>query len=152
MAADRREISFGLLGVHALSITYRSGSNTRTEPVLPGLGAYLIVQRYTSGRPLGSVSETDGSDEPWQLQPTGRPERSTDRDHLPLRRTVVRRPGQPAPRLVRTLGSAATTPGRAADVRAPPRVHLQIHRHVITSAQISFHAPYPSRTLARATR
>ena len=62
--ADRREISFGLLGVHAVSITYREGSQTRTQPVLPGLGAYLIVQRYTSGRPLGSVSETDGRDEP----------------------------------------------------------------------------------------
>ncbi len=62
--ADRREISFGLLGVHAVSVTYREGSQTRTQPVLPGLGAYLIVQRYTSGRPLGSVSETDGRDEP----------------------------------------------------------------------------------------
>src|ERR1700677_2562078 len=64
VSADRREISFGLLGVHAVSITYREGSQTHTQPVLPGLGAYLIVQRYTSGRPLGSVSETDGRDEP----------------------------------------------------------------------------------------
>ncbi len=58
--ADRREISFGLLGVHAVSITYREGSQTHTQPVLPGLGAYLIVQRYISGRPLGSFSESDG--------------------------------------------------------------------------------------------
>jgi hypothetical protein len=28
-------------------------------------------------------------------------------------------------------------------VREPLRAHLQIHNHVITSAQISFHAPYP---------
>jgi hypothetical protein len=63
--ADRREISFGLLGRHAVSITYRSGSETHTQAVLPGLGAYLIVQRYTSGRQLGSVSETDGSDQPY---------------------------------------------------------------------------------------
>ena len=49
-----------------------------------------------------------------QLQLTGRPERSADRDHLQLRGTVVRRPGQPALGLMRTLGSAATTPGCAA--------------------------------------
>src|SRR6202011_5121263 len=28
-------------------------------------------------------------------------------------------------------------------VHTPLRAHLQIHNHVITSAQISFHAPYP---------
>jgi hypothetical protein len=29
--ADRREISFGLLGVHAVSVTYREGSKIRTQ-------------------------------------------------------------------------------------------------------------------------
>ena len=73
MPADRREISLGLLGVHAVSIAYREGSKIRTQPVLPSLGAYLIVQRYSSGRPLGSVSETDGRDEPgnYSSRPAG---------------------------------------------------------------------------------
>ena len=130
--ADRREISFGLLGVHSVSVTYRDGSETRTRPVLPGLGAYLIVQRYTSGRPLGSVSETAGRDEPGNYKLTGQPKRSADRDHLQLRGTVVRRPWQPALGVLRTFGSATTTPGRAAHraraaARAPanpqPRDH-----------------------------
>lgn len=64
MAVDRREISYGLLGPNAVSIAYWSGSETHTQPVLPGLGAYLIVQRHTSSRQFGSVSETDGYDGP----------------------------------------------------------------------------------------
>jgi hypothetical protein len=42
----------------------RSSVRSLTEPVLQGLGAYLIVQRHTGGRQLGSVSETDGRDAP----------------------------------------------------------------------------------------
>ena len=51
VAADRREISFGLLGRHAVSITYGSGSDTHTQPVLGGLGAYLIVHIHILKRP-----------------------------------------------------------------------------------------------------
>jgi hypothetical protein len=141
--ADRREISFGLLGLHSVSVTYREGSRTRTQPVLPGLGAYLIVQRYTSGRPLGGASETDGRDEPGNYSSpagpngaltaitysyAGRP--CVDRGHLRLA----------------SCGLSEVPPPRPAAlpvVHAPLRAHLHIHNHVITSAQISFQAPYP---------
>ncbi len=141
--ADRREISFGLLGVHAVSITYREGSQTRTRSVLPGLGAYLIVQRYTSGRPLGSVSETDGRDEPGNYSGPASPNgalsaitysyagrRCVDRGDLHLA----------------SCGLSEVPPPRPAAlpiVHEPLRAHLDIHDHVITGAQISFHAPYP---------
>jgi hypothetical protein len=141
--ADRREISFGLLGVHSLSVTYREGSKIRTQPVLPGLGAYLIVQRYTSGRPLGSVSETDGRDEPGNYSSPASPNGAltaitysyagrtcVDRGHLRLA----------------SCGLSEVPPPRSAAlpvVRAPLHTQLSIHNHVITSAQISFHAPYP---------
>jgi hypothetical protein len=141
--ADRREISFGLLGVHALSITYREGSQTRTQPVLPGLGAYLIVQRYTSGRPLGSVSETDGRDEPGNYSsPAGPNGALTAVTYSYAGRLCVDRGNL---RLA-SCGLSEVPPPRPAAlpvVHVALHAHLHIHDHVITSAQISFHAPYP---------
>jgi hypothetical protein len=141
--ADRREISFGLLGVHSVSVTYREGSETRTQPVLPGLGAYLIVQRYTSGRPLGSASETDGRDEPGNYSsPAGPNGALTAITYSYAGRSCVDRGNL---RLA-LCGLSEVPPPRPAAlpaVREPLRAHLDIHSHVITSAQISFRAPYP---------
>jgi hypothetical protein len=141
--ADRREISFGLLGVHAVSITYREGSKTHTQPVLPGSGAYLIVQRYTSGRPLGGVSETDGRDEPGNYSgPAGPNGALTAITYDYAGRSCVDRGNL---RLA-SCGLSEVPPPRPAAlpiVREPLHAHLNIHNHTITSAQISFHAPYP---------
>jgi hypothetical protein len=143
VSADRREISFGLLGVHAVSITYREGSRTRTRPVLPGLGAYLIVQRYTSGRPLGSVSETDGRDEPGNYSgPAGPNGALSAITYSYAGRLCVDRGNL---RLA-SCGLSEVPPPRPAAlpvVHEQLHAHLQIHDHVITSAQISFRAPYP---------
>jgi hypothetical protein len=43
-AHELRSISFGLLGPHADSVTYKTKYGLRTEPVSPGTGAYLIVE------------------------------------------------------------------------------------------------------------
>jgi len=43
-ARELRSISFGLLGPHAASVTYKRKSGLRTEPVSPGTGAYLIIE------------------------------------------------------------------------------------------------------------
>ncbi len=141
--ADRREISFGLLGVHAVSITYREGSQTRTQPVLSGLGAYLIVQRYTSGRPLGSFSESDGRDEPGNYSsPAGPNGALTAITYSYAGRPCVDR----GDLRLASCGLSEVPPPRPAAlpvVREPLHAHLHIHNHVITSAQISFHAPYP---------
>jgi hypothetical protein len=143
VSADRREISFGLLGVHAVSVTYREGSETRTQPVLPGLGAYLIVQRYRSGRPLGSASESDGRDEPGNYsRPAGPNGALTVVTYSYAGRSCVDRGNL---RLA-SCGLSEVPPPRPAAlpiVREPLHAQLQIHNHVITSAQISFHAPYP---------
>ncbi len=143
LPADRRELSFGLLGTHAVSVTYREGSKTHTEPVLPGLGAYLIVQRYTSGRQLGSVSETDGRDEPGNYSSPAAPNGAlsaitysyagrpcVDRGHL--REASCGLSEVPPPR-----------PAALPVVHPPLHVQLHVHNHVITGAQISFRAPYP---------
>jgi hypothetical protein len=141
--ADRREISFGLLGVHAVSITYREGPQTRTRRVLQGLGAYLVVQRYTSGRPLGSVSETDGRDEPGNYSGPAAPNGAlTAITYDYAGRTCVDRGNL---RLA-SCGLSEVPPPRPAAlpvVHEPLHSHLEIHNHVITSAKISFRAPYP---------
>lgn len=43
-AQNLRSISYGLLGPHAVSISYRTATGTQTRPVSPGSGAYMIVQ------------------------------------------------------------------------------------------------------------
>ncbi len=42
-AGARRWISYGLLGPAAVSVTYHAAGQTRTIPVEPGSGAYLVV-------------------------------------------------------------------------------------------------------------
>jgi hypothetical protein len=142
--AERREISYGLLGKHAVSITYRSGSETRTEPVLPGLGAYLIVQRYTSGRQLGSSSSSVGRDEPGNYSAPAAPNGAlTSITYDYAGKTCVSKGS--GPRLA-SCGLSETRPPRPAPLPVVhPRisVQLQINRHVITGADLSFHAPYP---------
>ncbi len=126
-----------------MSVTYREGSETRTQPVLPGLGAYLIVQRYSSGRPLGSVSESDGRDEPGNYSSPAAPNGAlTAITYSYAGRSCVDRGNL---RLA-SCGLSEVPPPRPAAlpiVHEPLHAHLQIHNHVITSAQISFHAPYP---------
>jgi hypothetical protein len=69
--SGRREISYGLLGPHALAVTYRSGARTLTRPVLRGLGAYLVVLQAERNRYLGSTGAAPGSDYPDDLDPAG---------------------------------------------------------------------------------
>jgi hypothetical protein len=143
LPADRREISFGLLGVHAVSITYREGSQTRTQPVLPGVGAYLIVQRYRSGRPLGSFSESDGRDEPGNYSsPAGPNGALTAIAYSYAGRSCVDR-GNLRDASCGLSEVPPPPPAKLPIVHEPLHVQLHIHNHVITSAQISFHAPYP---------
>jgi hypothetical protein len=148
--ADRREISFGLLGRHARSITYRSGSELITKPVLGGLGAYLVVQRYTSGRPLGSVSETDGHDGKANYsQPTAPNGALTSIVYSYAgRRCLDRQNG------VRdaSCGLSEVPPPKPAAlpvIDVPLKVHLQVHGDLITSAELRFRAPYAVTSAAQ---
>jgi hypothetical protein len=140
--ADRREISFGLLGVHALTVTYREGSASRTQAVMPGLGAYLIVQRSTSGRQLGSMSETNGRDEPRNYSMPAGPNGAL----TAIAYNYAGRPCLDRGNLrLAACGLSEVPPPRPAAlpvVHVPLRAHLHIHNHVITDANILFPAPF----------
>jgi hypothetical protein len=69
--SGRREISYGLLGPHALAVSYRSGTRMFTRPVLGGLGAYLVVLQAKRNRYLGSTGAAPGSDYADDLDPAG---------------------------------------------------------------------------------
>ena len=69
--SGRREISYGLLGRHALAVIYKSGTRTFTRPVMRGLGAYLVVLQAKRNRYLGSTGAAPGSDYADDLDPAG---------------------------------------------------------------------------------
>jgi hypothetical protein len=69
--AARREIAYGLLGPHALAISYRLGGRTVHLPVIRGLGAYLVVRAATEVHFLGMTGAAPGSDYSDDLQPAG---------------------------------------------------------------------------------
>jgi hypothetical protein len=144
IAADRREISFGLLGKHAVSIRYRSGSETHTRAVLPGLGAYLIVQRYTSGRQLGSISESDGSDQPYPYSQPTSPNGALTAITYRFAGKLCTDTGKGS--VLRACGLSQTPPPSHAELpplHEPLRVHLQIDGRVLRALDVAFRAPYP---------
>ncbi|HEV7161648.1 MAG TPA: hypothetical protein VGN25_00190 [Solirubrobacteraceae bacterium] len=144
VAADRREISFGLLGRHAVSITYRAGSETHTQGVLQGLGAYLIVQRFSSGRQLGSISETDGSDQPYPYSDPTSPNGALSSITYRYAGKVCTDTGKG--RTLRACGLSERPPPSPAAPPAlhePLRVQLHIRGHVLRSVEVAFRAPYP---------
>lgn len=59
-----RDIAYGILGPHAVSVSYREAGAIRTERVVRGVGAYLIVQRAASGATEQGHGEAPGSDTP----------------------------------------------------------------------------------------
>ncbi|MGO9489860.1 MAG: hypothetical protein ACLQBB_12630 [Solirubrobacteraceae bacterium] len=63
-AQDRRDIAYGILGPHALSVSYRDGDAIHTEHVAPGVGAYLIVQKAPVGSSQQGQGEAPGTDTP----------------------------------------------------------------------------------------
>lgn len=69
--SGRREIAYGLLGPHAVQITYRAGTRTVNIPVMRRLGAYLVVRRATQVAFLGMTGAAPGSDYTDDLQPAG---------------------------------------------------------------------------------
>ena len=59
-AAHRRTVVYGILGPHAVSVTYRAGGSLHVVPVVPGLGAFLIVLPDAGATRSGGEAEGHG--------------------------------------------------------------------------------------------
>jgi len=138
-----REISFGLLGEHARKIAYRSEDGVKTAEVLPGLGAYLVVQRATHGGQLGEASESTAP-EGDPIDPDGT---LTAITYSYGKRTCE----------VVGHGNALSACGFSeGPLKAKPlplvhvalHVQLEVHDHTLTAAYLVFRAPYPVTSAA----
>lgn len=151
---DLRDVYFGALGPRAVSVSYREGGKQRTQRVVPGTGAYLIVQPSAEGQPR----ESGGGESGTGLLAPGPGE--------PLTKVTYRVKGELCEAgLAYTRGreGAWTSHGPAHDVAHPcaereerhPRgsgrlirlhlplhVHVQIANDVVTGLSVSFKAPY----------
>jgi hypothetical protein len=61
---SRRNIAYGILGPHAISVSYREGKAIHTQRVAPGVGAYLIVQPGPAVSTQQGQGEAPGTDTP----------------------------------------------------------------------------------------
>lgn len=141
--SDLRDLSFGILGSDAVSVSYREGAADRSDAVLAPIGAYLIVQRTGSHQQAGYGFGSLGSE--GDLPPSA-----------PLTAITYRLDGrlcQRGPVLPPWVRSHLADPcpqphwpaGRSVaprDLHESLHVRLDISRHVIAGAQLSFTAPF----------
>jgi hypothetical protein len=149
-----RDIAYGILGPHAVSVSYREGDETRTERVTPGVGAYLIVQRATAGASQQSQGTAPGTDTPGEGPGTSGVLTIISYEHdgkicengynaATGQKVQIQRPcpaPNPYPRSLRV-----TPPGSF--VRRPS-VALEVHGGAVTAAEVSFAAPFPVTSAA----
>lgn len=140
--SELRNVYFGLLGARALSITYKAGKQLRTIPVLPGLGAYLIIGRTHRHQQIESGDSSLGTE--GDLGPAP-----------PLTAITYRLGGQvcervqndpfPAPRHVEHPCSVPrfpqSGPPKYRDLHLPVHLSLRTRGRLVISARVSFVAP-----------
>lgn len=139
---DLRDISYGHLGVHGVSVTYRSDNVQHTESVLPGTGAYLIVGPASAGQRSGSGG-SKGTDPPRGGLPglVGALTQITYRFQGKLCQDRGKeKVADPCPR--------PSVAPRELAAGAPPALHLPVHAMLklrgarVVAAEISFTAPF----------
>jgi hypothetical protein len=144
LRGDRREVSFGLLGRHALAITYRTQHGAKTDLVAPGTGAYLIVQRVHRPASSGDYSIAYGSLGKRRPSPLGALSAITYKfGGLVCVDGVGAEVTMPCPRPA-LAPSSTIDPTRS--LHQPLRVTLDTRRRSIDSAELEFTAPYSVRS------
>jgi len=149
-----RDISYGLLGPHALSVGYSEGSSQHSEAVVPGVGAYLIVQ------PAVPDSGHEGSGEAPGTQIPGAGPGAVGavtsitytQNGATCENGYDARDGAKVPVAHSCPPSGAPAPPvqatQAGLPRVHPSIHLEVHAGGVTAAEISFAAPFPVRGAA----
>jgi hypothetical protein len=138
-AGELRAISFGVLGPHALSVTYRARGRSRTD-ALTQEGAYLIVERAGHRSAAGTFSSEHGIASTLRPSPMGSVTAITYRfDGLVCSdgtgAKVARRCPTAAPAPASTI-----TPTRS--LHQQLHLNLRIRRGAIDGAELEFTAPY----------
>ena len=137
--AQLRDLFFGNLGPQAISVTYRAGAGRRTQPVVPGVGAYLIVLPTTRSEQLATGGGSMGS--AGGLSPVA-----------PLTAIAYRLNGSVCERLLSGRGPRPCAPPQSLYVPPSPSsapslhqrldVELLVSRHVVSAAKVSFRGPF----------
>ena len=137
-----RDISYGVLGPHAVSVTYQADGEQRTKPVVPGTGAYLIVQRTRPNEQVGTGGGSQGTDQLHGRRPNpdGAVAVITYRfNGTVCEDSVTGRVDHPCPRPPVTSGPV---PFRAPDLHRPLHARLILRGHLIVGAALRFTAPF----------
>jgi hypothetical protein len=150
----RRDIAYGILGPHAVSVRYREGDTTSTQRVARGVGAYLIVQRAASGSTHEGQGEAPGTDTPGEGPGTSGVLTVISYDlHGKIcengynaatgQQVKIEHPcpaPNPYPRSLRV-----TPPG---GFNRHPSVALKVSHRKVIAAEVSFSAPFPVTSAA----
>ncbi|HEY7933683.1 MAG TPA: hypothetical protein VID48_07645 [Solirubrobacteraceae bacterium] len=143
-SSDQREVSFGLLGQHALSITYRTQHGPRTGPVTAGVGAYLIVRRASRPAATGGFSIAYGDLNRRHPSPWGAISAITYRfGKLLCSDGTDAEVAKPCP-LATPPEASTIMPTRS--LHRPLRLTLKVRHKLIYSAELEFTAPYAVRS------
>jgi hypothetical protein len=146
--ARRRDITYGILGPHAASVTYREGPSLRTTPVVAGVGAYLIVQPAAPGSAEAGHGEAPGTDTPGEGPgATGALAVISYDNHGALCENGYNARTGGKVKIAHPCPAPNPYPP-ALRVTAPgsflrhPRVALRIHHRRVLAAELSFSAPF----------
>ncbi|HEY5196441.1 MAG TPA: hypothetical protein VIJ51_05390 [Solirubrobacteraceae bacterium] len=138
----RRAISYGMLGAHALGITYDLGAGSRTATVIPGSGAYLLVEAEPSTQPGETYGGRRGVDAPNALRPTPSGALSAISYRFGAKVCSDGTGVPSANRCPRPAGLPRARPPRLANLHRPVHVTLEIRHGLIYGAELEFTAPY----------
>ncbi len=151
--SQQRDISYGLLGPHAVKVTYQEGSSLRSEAVVPGVGAYLVVQPGVAGDDHQGSGEAPGTQTPGSgpgadgaLATITYDENGTTCENGYDARTGAKvgiEHACPPPGAPVSSGTAA-----ASSLRVHPQIHLRVRSGAVVAADVSFRAPFAVRNAA----
>lgn len=140
---ELRDVYFGLLGPQAVSVTYKAGRHRRTVPVVPGVGAYLIVGRTHPGQQVESGGGSLGTE--GDLAPSPPLVAITYRIGGRLcERVPSVAPWEAAPKVSDPCPwpRFANGQGTVRNLHRPVRLSLQVRGRSVTGASLSFTAPF----------
>lgn len=141
--SELRDIYYGILGPHAVSVSYRAGGRAATAAVLRPIGAYLIVRRTNAREQAGYGDEALGSS--GELTPSPPLTAIT----YQLGGELCQRGPSLPPGATQHLTHPCPQPHWPHSRYTPPRnihwpLHTQlvVHHGLVTAVKLSFTAPF----------